>query len=165
MDMARACLEHQMDEQASSVLMTVVNDSGSGVSPEQAMGVFARAGRTDLVDGMGQQLRAQAQILLGVADDGTLLGLEVDGFENDDKCRLHFKNLLNQHLGPEYARLVRFELYLLEGKRLGAVECERSSTPVFLRAKNNEEAFLIRTGPSNIELSLSRALKYIQERG
>ena len=103
-------------------------------------------------------------VLLGVADDGTLLGLEVDGFENDDKCRLHFKNLLNQHLGPEYARLVRFELYQLEGKRLGAVECERSPTPVFLRAKNNEEAFLIRTGPSNIELSLSRALKYIQER-
>ena len=104
-------------------------------------------------------------VLLGVADDGTLLGLEADGFENDDKCRLHFKNLLNQHLGPEYARLVRFELYDLEGKQIGAVECERSSTPVFLRAKNNEEAFLIRTGPSNIELSLSRALKYIQERG
>ena len=103
-------------------------------------------------------------VLLGVADDGTLLGLEADGFENDDKCRLHFKNLLNQHLGPEYARLVRFELYQLEGKSMGAVECERSSTPVFLRAKNNEEAFLIRTGPSNIELSLSRALKYIQER-
>jgi hypothetical protein len=99
-----------------------------------------------------------------VADDGTLLGLEADGFENDDKCLLHFKNLLNQHLGPEYARLVRFELYQLEGKRLGAVECERSSTPVFLRARNNEEVFLIRTGPSNIELSLSRALKYIQER-
>ena len=103
-------------------------------------------------------------VLLGVADDGTLLGLEADGFENDDKCLLHFKNLLNQHLGPEYARLVRFALYRLEGKRLGAVECERSPTPVFLRAKNNEEAFLIRTGPSNIELSLSRALKYIQER-
>lgn len=103
-------------------------------------------------------------VLLGVADDGTLLGLEADGFENDDKCLLHFKNLLNQHLGPEYARLVRFELYQLEGKRLGAVECERSSTPVFLRARNNEEVFLIRTGPSNIELSLSRALKYIQER-
>jgi len=74
MDMARACLEHQMDEQASSVLMTVVNDSGSGVSPEQAMGVFARAGRTDLVDGMGQQLRAQAQILLGVADEKRNMG-------------------------------------------------------------------------------------------
>ncbi|MFZ1575583.1 MAG: RNA-binding domain-containing protein [Chromatiaceae bacterium] len=103
-------------------------------------------------------------VLLGVADEGNLLGLDADGFENDDKCLLHFKNLLNQHLGAEYAQQVRFELYELEGKRIGAVECERSRTPAFLRAKNNEEAFLIRTGPSNIELSLSRALKYIQDR-
>ena len=103
-------------------------------------------------------------LLLGVADDGSLLGLEADGFENDDKCRLHFKNLINQHLGPEYARWVRFDLYELEGQRIGAVECERSPTPVFLRARNNEEVFLIRTGPANIELSLSRAMKYLQER-
>ncbi len=103
-------------------------------------------------------------LLLGVADDGSLLGLDADGFESDDKCRLHFKNLLNQHLGAEYAQQVQFELYELEGLRIGAVECERSKAPVFLRAKNNEEAFLIRSGPSNIELSLSRALKYIQDR-
>jgi len=103
-------------------------------------------------------------LLLGVADDGSLLGLEADGFESDDKCRLHFKNLINQHLGPEYARWVRFGLYELEGQRIGAVECERSPTPVFLRARNNEEVFLIRTGPANIELSLSRAMKYLQER-
>jgi len=102
-------------------------------------------------------------LLLGVADDGALVGLEADNFENDDKCRLHFKNLLNQHLGAENARLVRFDLYELEGKRIGAVECERSDAPVYLRSKN-EEAFLIRSGPSNIELSVSRAVKYIRGR-
>ena len=49
-------------------------------------------------------------LLLGVADDGTLVGLETDKFENEDRCRLHFKNLLNHHLGAESARLVRFDL-------------------------------------------------------
>jgi hypothetical protein len=102
-------------------------------------------------------------LLMGVADDGTVLGLEADGFENDDRCRLHFKNLLNQHLGAEYARHVRFELYGLEGKQVAAVECERADAPVFLRDRNAEH-FLIRNGPSNIELSLSRALKYIRGR-
>jgi hypothetical protein len=102
-------------------------------------------------------------LLLGIADDGSLVGLEADKFENDDKCRLHFKNLLNQHLGAENARLVRFDIYELEGKRIGAVECERSDAPVYLRTKN-EESFLIRNGPSNIELSISRALKYIRGR-
>jgi hypothetical protein len=102
-------------------------------------------------------------LLLGVADDGTLVGLETDKFENEDRCRLHFKNLLNQHLGAENARFLRFKVYELEGKQIGAVECERSSLPVYLRNKN-AEAFYIRNGPSSIELSISRAVKYIQGR-
>jgi len=38
------------------------------------MGVFVRDGRPDLADGMGEQLRAQAQILLGVADEKRNMG-------------------------------------------------------------------------------------------
>ncbi|WP_091876002.1 tetratricopeptide repeat protein [Massilia yuzhufengensis] len=72
--LAQACLEHQMDEQASSVMMTVMHDASSPVTVDEAMGVFVRAGRPDLADGMGQQLRAQAQILLGVADEKRNMG-------------------------------------------------------------------------------------------
>jgi hypothetical protein len=102
-------------------------------------------------------------LLLGVADDGTVLGLEADRFENEDKCRLHFKNLVNAHLGAENAHHLRLDLYPLEDKQIGAVECERAETPVFLRDKT-AESFLIRNGPSNIELSISRALHYIRGR-
>lgn len=103
-------------------------------------------------------------LLLGIADDGTTLGLAADKFDSDDKCRLHFKNLLNQHLGPEYARFVRFFLYDLDEVRIGAVECERADAPVFLRDDKQRELFIIRNGPSNIELPISRALKYIRGR-
>jgi len=72
--LAEACLEHQMDEQASNVLMTVMHDASSPVSADEAMDVFVRAGRPDLADGMGVQLRAQAQILLGVADEKRNMG-------------------------------------------------------------------------------------------
>ena len=74
MDLAKACLDHQLDEQASSVMMSVMNDAQSGVSVDQAMHVFVNAGRTDMLEGMGQQLRAQAQILLGVADEKRNMG-------------------------------------------------------------------------------------------
>jgi conjugal transfer/entry exclusion protein len=36
--------------------------------------VFIQAGRPELADGMGKQLRAQAQILLGVADEKRNMG-------------------------------------------------------------------------------------------
>lgn len=74
MEMARACLDHKLDAQAADVMMTVMHDAQSGVSVDQAMGVFDKAGRADLVEGMGQQLKAQAQILLGVADEKRNMG-------------------------------------------------------------------------------------------
>jgi CheY-like chemotaxis protein len=60
--------------QAAGVMLTVVNDTNSGVSPDQAMTVFVNAGRTDLLENMDQQLKAQAQILLGVADEKRNMG-------------------------------------------------------------------------------------------
>jgi hypothetical protein len=102
-------------------------------------------------------------LLMGIADDGDLLGLEADGFASDDKCRLHFKNLINSHLGAEYARFARLELYRIEDKTLAAVECEPADMPAYLRNKG-AESFLIRNGPSNIELPISKALSYIASR-
>lgn len=74
LELACACLAHRLDEQAAGVMLTVVNDASSGVSPDQAMTVFVNAGRTDLLENMDQQLKAQAQILLGVADEKRNMG-------------------------------------------------------------------------------------------
>ncbi len=102
-------------------------------------------------------------LLIGVEDDGTVLGIEADGFENEDKCRLHFKNLFNQHLGPELSKYVRLEIYRLEEREVVAIECERAGEPVFLVHKQGE-SFYIRNGPSNIELTISQALSYLRRR-
>jgi tetratricopeptide (TPR) repeat protein len=72
--LVRSCLANRLDEQASEVMLAVMNDPASGVTMPQAMGVFVKAGRADLVDGMGVQLKAQAQILLGVADEKRNMG-------------------------------------------------------------------------------------------
>ena len=72
--LVRACLEHRLDGQAQEVMMTVVNDPAAGLTTQGALQIFADAGRRDLADGMGQQLRAQAQILLGVADEKRNMG-------------------------------------------------------------------------------------------
>jgi len=73
-DLARACLAQRLDDEASSVLLTSMNDGGDGISARQALEVFVQAGRPDLADGMNKQLRAQAQILLGVADEKRNMG-------------------------------------------------------------------------------------------
>ena len=45
-----------------------------GVTMQQAMSVFVKAGRADLADGMGAHLKAQAQGLLDVAAEKTNMG-------------------------------------------------------------------------------------------
>ena len=72
--LTRSLLEHRLDEEASEVMLTAMNGQDGGVTAQQAMNVFVKAGRPDLADGMGKQLRAQAQILLGVADEKRNMG-------------------------------------------------------------------------------------------
>jgi len=72
--LAQSCIAHRMDDEASEVVLGALNGGDEALSPQQALNVFVKAGRPDLADGMGKQLRAQAQILLGVADEKRNMG-------------------------------------------------------------------------------------------
>ena len=103
-------------------------------------------------------------LLIGVTDDGEITGLERDVFENEDKCRLHFKNMVSKHIGADLSKYVRFILVPMDGKTVGVVRCDRASEPVFMK-DGNREHFYIRNGPSSDELPVSQALNYIKHRG
>jgi len=102
-------------------------------------------------------------LLLGVSDDGAIKGLDADGFANDDKCQLHFKNAINQHIGAEAHKHLSFKLVNMDGKQIGVVACSHSVEPVYLRT-GKTEAFYIRSGPSSDALPVSRIVTYIQNR-
>ncbi len=102
-------------------------------------------------------------LLIGVDDKGSVKGLEADGFANEDKCRLHFKNLIAQHIGIEHSRSLHFEIHPVKGGQLIFIECERSEKPVFL-SHRNEEGFYIRSGPSSVKLPVSKVLQYLESR-
>jgi tetratricopeptide (TPR) repeat protein len=72
--LARSCLTNKLDKEASEVMLLVMNDVASGVSMQQAMSVFVKAGRPDLADGMSAQLKVQARGLLNVAAERTGMG-------------------------------------------------------------------------------------------
>ncbi len=72
--LAKSCLNNKLDKEAADVMLAVMNDVDSGVSMQQAMGVFVKAGRQDLADGMGTQLKLQSQNLLTVAEEKTHMG-------------------------------------------------------------------------------------------
>jgi hypothetical protein len=101
-------------------------------------------------------------LLIGVSDDGKVCGIEKDGFRDDDKYALHFKNLVQQTMKKALdfldARVTRYgEVTVF------VVECKRSDVPVYLenRATRSRE-FYVRHGPSTDGLAIDEAVEYIQ---
>jgi len=102
-------------------------------------------------------------LFVGVDDDGTPLGIELDKFPNHDKYLRHFGSIFNQHIGLEFSEYIQFAIREVQGKDVFVVQCFPSPRPVFLKNKD-QEMFFIRSGPASRQLSMSQLLQYIKER-
>lgn len=67
--LAKNCLEHRLDEAASNVMLSALNDSESPISVTEAMKVFSDAGRNDLAKGMDIQVRKQVAELVAASEE------------------------------------------------------------------------------------------------
>lgn len=102
-------------------------------------------------------------LMVGVADNGKILGIDVDRLENDDKFLRHFSGLFNQHIGLEFIDYIDFAIKPIKDKQIFVVTCRKSPQPVFLRHKK-EENFFIRSGPSSRQLTTSQVIEYLKDR-
>ena len=102
-------------------------------------------------------------LVIGVSDDGDPVGLEADGFENEDKMSLHLVNIVKSRMGilAMPALHVHFDDY--NDSRVMVVQCQTAPTPVFVK-DGDTERFYLRTGPSTTELSPSQTQDYIKQR-
>ena len=102
-------------------------------------------------------------LLIGVADDGTAVGIEVDGFPNDDKFLLHLYAVIKSSMGTDVTTHVQADIDMYAGKRVCVVRVKKSERPVYLKAKGKDEEFFVRTGPSSEKLGPSDLVQYISE--
>lgn len=108
-------------------------------------------------------------LLVGVADDGEILGVDIEGFDNRDKMNLHIINLMSSQIGDEFLPFIRFREVLFGQKENGAdrivvrFDCRPTSTPVFLK-DGKDEIYFVRSGPSSVEISGSDLIRYVDNR-
>ncbi len=67
--LVQTCLSNKLDQAASEVMLNMMSDGESGVSIEQAVDVFEKAGRHDLARDVGAQIKLQVQELMSDAAD------------------------------------------------------------------------------------------------
>jgi hypothetical protein len=112
-------------------------------------------------------------LLIGVDDDGKILGLEGDyhalGGANRDKFELHLRNLLNGNLGMAFVTSkIKVAFPLIGESEICQVDIQPSTKPLVISVKDKngqpQEKFYVRSGNSSQELSLNEMQAYLSER-
>ncbi|MCC0011796.1 MAG: DUF262 domain-containing protein [Sphingomonadaceae bacterium] len=102
-------------------------------------------------------------LLIGVADDGEVLGIGADGFPNEDKMGLHLVNLIKDRIGEVFLPYVHPHFEDQEDERVLMVRCEPGPKAAFLK-DGKEQRFFVRGGNATAELNGAGVTDYINHR-
>ncbi len=107
-------------------------------------------------------------LLIGVADDGSIVGIERDQLESEDKFMRHLVQVVRNGLGDRAGTCIDPKTQIVQGKTVCVASCQRSPEPVFLSWKGVEAAvegdFFVRSGPGTVKLPPDSAREYIRTR-
>jgi type I site-specific restriction-modification system R (restriction) subunit len=107
-------------------------------------------------------------LLIGVADDGSIVGVEHDQLENDDKFMRHLAQVVRNGLSDRAGTCIDPKMQIVQGKTVCVASCQRSPEPVFLKWKGMESGvegdFFVRSGPGTVRLPPESAKEYIRTR-
>jgi hypothetical protein len=104
-------------------------------------------------------------LLIGVADDRTLLGLDQDLAQlhnSYDEFELTFTNAINTYLGKVNRAYVSLKFEKIDNKDVAVIQVKKSPHPVYLKCEGKKEEFCIRSGNSCQPLDISEANLYIK---
>lgn len=103
-------------------------------------------------------------LLIGVRDDGEILGIGQDRFENHDKMLLYLTDLIKARIGALHMKFIRFEVEQIDSEHVLRIDVEPATMPAYVREGKTGESYYVRTGPSTTQLQVSKIFDYIRMR-
>ncbi|MGH7265026.1 MAG: RNA-binding domain-containing protein, partial [Candidatus Rokuibacteriota bacterium] len=107
-------------------------------------------------------------LLIGVADDRSVHGIEADDFETEDRFMLHLSQVARNALGDRAGTCIDPRMQSVQGKTVCVVTCQRSPEPAWVRTKDLPDGgpgdFYVRSGPGTVKLAPADAEAYIRTR-
>ena len=107
-------------------------------------------------------------LLIGVTDDGDVLGIDHDRLDDDDKFLRHLVQVVRNGLGELAGTCIDPRTQIVEGKTVCLVSCQRSPEPVHLRWKSLEPepegGLYVRQGPTSVRLGPEDAEQFLRVR-
>jgi hypothetical protein len=107
-------------------------------------------------------------LLIGVEDNGNVLGLDLDmktlGKKQDrDGYELFLTSILHDHFGKDVAPSLKVTFHTVDGKDVCRITIQRCPRLVYVR-ENNDDVLYIRAGNSTKKLSTKEAVEYAANR-
>jgi predicted HTH transcriptional regulator len=102
-------------------------------------------------------------LLVGVADDGQVLGLQADGFASEDKMGLHLVNLIRDRIGEVFLPYVHPRFEEQAGQRVLLVQCEAGPKAAFVK-DGAAQRFYVRGANATTELTGISVTDYVKQR-
>lgn len=102
-------------------------------------------------------------LIIGVDDEGNILGLEKDYKclnGTKDEFELHLRNLINEYFGKNFSiSNIDVDFFIFDDKEICKVDILKSNKPLFLLEK-----FYVRNGNSSRDLGIKEITEYLNER-
>jgi predicted HTH transcriptional regulator len=102
-------------------------------------------------------------LLIGVKDDGEVIGIDTDGFPNEDKMGLHLVNLIKDRIGEVFLPYVHAHFEEQDGQRIMAIRCEKGPKAAYLK-DGPLQRFFVRGGNATAELTGPSITEYVVKR-
>lgn len=113
------------------------------------------------------------KLLIGVADNGEVLGLQDDyntlKESNKDYFEIHLRNLINAAFGKDFAATkIKINFTVIDENEICEIDIKAGSNPLFLEVANKngqkQKKFYVRSGNSSQELAIDEATAYAKTR-
>ena len=105
------------------------------------------------------------KLVIGVADNKDIIGIEKDGYKNDDKFLLAMQETFNKVFGKHRAVNLKIELKKYNTKTICIIECPQVDDHVVIdhfKDGRQKSIYYIRTGPETVKLNIEEVIKRVQ---
>lgn len=103
-------------------------------------------------------------LVIGVEDDGHVLGLQPDlrTFGNSpDRFEQVLTGDLRERIGPEFAPFIEIRFEAVDGEQVCVVDVDKAPEPAFVEGQRDKE-FYVRLGNTTRNLNPEEAVRYVQ---
>jgi len=106
---------------------------------------------------------AGGTLIVGVADNGEILGLKKDGFANNDKMLLYLTSIIKTRIDALHLKFIYFFIEPIDGIDVLRIDCAPATVPAYVSDGKLDHLY-IRTGPSTTDMRLAEVYTYLRER-